>query len=832
VRKKQMQIREELRSYCENLLWSWKPWYREFLRDLNPEHFDIWENPVSMLREMPDADLDALSGDKEFQGKIKKFRDTYNKEIKKAASRCPDSLESRTIAYFSAEYGIHTSLPIYSGGLGILSGDHIKSSHDLGLPFVGVGLFYRQGYFNQRIDLQGKQHADLRLMDPENLAVNIVTDDKRIPLEVSVELPGRELVLNIWKAKVGNSVLYLLDSDNVKNSDIDRKQTWQLYGGDRDTRIIQEIILGIGGVRALRKLGIDPDVWHMNEGHSAFLAVERVNELMHSEKMSMPQAVEAVAANTIFTTHTPVTAGNEAFILSRLQNFFSGYCEKYNIDFHSLLELGTQMDKNGYKTFSLTALAIRLSRSANGVSKLHGDVSRKMWYHLWHQVPIPETPIGHVTNGIHTASWVGSAFRDLYQEVLGEDWEESLLNQEAWEAIRDVPDKVIWDKHQVQKSALLEEVKHNVRERLSGSNIPVDSILARLDPKALVITFARRFATYKRADLIFDDLDRLDKIVNNPARPVIFLFAGKAHPADIPGQKMIRRINEISLDKRFHGRIVLLEKYDIKLAKYLVQGSDVWLNTPRRPMEASGTSGQKVCANAGINFSILDGWWEEGYHENNGWKIGRDIEYGDDRIQDYYDVRDLYSTIEKKIVPCYFDCDTTGLSSEWISYMRESIISLTAEYSTSRMVNDYVVKYYNPSILKGDKAFGNNWKVIRDFVSYKESLLKRWYHMTDMWLESNRSGKNVDVKLGLYLGLLRPDEVRVELCMRHNGVVNTQDANLIGPADEDGVWIYELKHSCSDVLDCKLKMRVLPKHEYLDHDMEMGMCYWFHKKIS
>jgi glycogen phosphorylase len=823
-------LRPILAELARDLLWCWKPWYREALRDLDPEAFDRFENPVQVVAGLSEQRLAALAADKAFLKRLKALQARREAEEAAARARCPEGLAGRLVAYFSAEFGIHGSLPIYSGGLGVLSGDHIKSAHDLGLPFVCVGLYYHQGYFTQRIDAAGVQHAEPAALEPPLLPLEPVLDEQGAPVLVEVELPGRALKARIWRVKVGIASLLLLDSDVEGNSAGDRALTAQLYGGDRDTRMCQEILLGIGGVRALRRLGLAPDVWHMNEGHSAFLAVERLRELL-AEGLSFEEAAEAVASSTVFTTHTPVPAGNEAFLLPRLHRYFRAYCDQHGVDFDGLLEMGTLADAQGYKVFSLTALAIRLSRFANGVSRLHGEVSRRMWYHLWHQVPIDETPIGHVTNGIHTASWIAPAFRELVEEHLGEDWEQALLDDGRWTGLQALDDGQVWKRHMDLKAQLIGEIRANLGRRLHGHHA-LGHILARIDGSSLLVCFARRFATYKRALLIFDDLERLDRIVNHPSHPVTLVYAGKAHPADRPGQELIRRIHEISLMERFHGRVLLLDGYDLRLARFLVQGADLWLNNPRRPLEASGTSGQKVCPNGGINFSVLDGWWVEGFDGENGWRIGRDKEYGDEKIQDYYDGRSLYETLERVIVPRFFERDEEGLPRAWIAAMKASLVSCTARYSSNRMVADYVRGYYLPAAAKGSRARADGWKAVREFIRYRQALLRRWYHMTDTFLEARRENECVDVRAGLYLGLLRPEDVLVELFIRNGGGIRTVELNLAGPADEDGVWLYQLYFCDPKLRESEIKVRVLPRHPYLDHEMEMGMCYWFHRKIE
>lgn len=829
-------VRARLKTLACNLVWVWQPALRDFLRSLASGDEGAIEafarNPVAGVRNLTDEVLAGLSADKAFLKRLVAAEDVLARELAAAHERCPAEFKGRVIAYFSAEYGIHQSLPIYSGGLGVLSGDHTKSAHDHGLPLVCVGLFYRQGYFTQRINEHGQQIARMDTLDPENLPVSLVLNPDGTPVQVTLYMPEGPLTLRLWEARIGNTRLLLLDSDVEGNVWEQRSLTWQLYGGDRDMRIRQEIVLGVGGVRALRALGLTPNVWHMNEGHSAFMAVERVRECL-ADGMTFDTAVESVAANTIFTTHTPVSAGNEAFMLPLFHSYFQPWCESHGMDFHRLLELGTLTEKNGYKFFSLTALAIRLSRFANGVSQLHGEVSRTMWHHLWHQVPIAETPIGHVTNGIHTGTWLSDEFRELYVKYVGADWERKLEEQDAWNAVYDMPDAEIWSRHLVLKERLYAVIAAGLKRRFEGTGVNWTHMVERLRSDSLTIGFARRFATYKRADLLFSDLDRLDRLVNHPTNPVTFIYAGKAHPADLPGQEMIRRIHEVALMDRFHGRVILLEGYDMELAARLVQGVDIWMNNPRRPLEASGTSGEKVPPNGGINFSILDGWWVEGFDAEkvNGWKIGRDKDYGDDRIQDYYDVRSQYTILEKRIVPLFYELDGGTLPAGWVQVMKNSMASLVPMYSTQRMLRDYMNLYYGPALRKGLKAQGENNGRVKAFVEWKERLEAYWYHMTDTFLDVRRDHDSVDLKAGLYLGLLNPADVRVELHSQRNGTTLTVPALLEGPSGEPGEYVYTLNHQAEHLGDTLLRLRVLPNHDYLDHPMEMGMCFWFSKTL-
>jgi starch phosphorylase len=594
------------------------------------------------------------------------------------------------------EFGIHESLGIYSGGLGVLSGDHCKAASDLGVPLVGVGLLYRSGYFRQTVDADGFQQHIYPNYDFARLPILPVQAPNGGVLTVPIDLPGRVVQAAVWKAQVGKVPVLMLDTDIPLNDPADRPITGVLYVRGREMRLCQEIVLGVGGVRALQTLGIHPSVWHMNEGHVAFLGLERVRERVRAGD-SLAEALRLTSRNTVFTTHTPVPAGNETFDKALVRRYLDFLVREIGCEPEQLLSLGTDNDH-----FNMTVLAIRLSTFTNGVSKLHGRVSSALWRHLWPGEP--EEPVGAVTNGVHTPSWVGPEMRTLYGQFLDRDWEDHLVSPEFWKKIQEVPDEEVWATHRAQKERLVRFVRERVRQQAARHGFSPDElrqIEGLLDPHALTIGFARRFATYKRAVLILSDMERLRALLSDAARPVQFLFAGKAHPADRDGQESIRRLVVLTQGE-FRGKIVFLEDYDIEIGRMLVQGCDVWLNTPRRPHEASGTSGQKVPINGGVNVSILDGWWVEGYRGDNGWAIGDETADPDPAVQDLRDADSLYKVLEEQVVPRFFERDEKGLPRLWIATMKNSIESVVAPFSAHRMVRDYVMGSYLPAAARRD----------------------------------------------------------------------------------------------------------------------------------
>lgn len=694
-----------LEEIAYNLWWSWTPEARGLFRRLD---YPLWRktlhNPVQMLQEISPQKLEAATEDGAFMRQYNKVTLQYDAEMKNGRSWFHTTFPQhtdKTIAYFSFEFGLHSSLPIYSGGLGILSGDHAKEASDLGLPFVGVGFMYPQGYFRQRIPSHGWQEAVYQQLDMGKAPVKPVHLEDGSELRVSVTLSGREVHAKVWHVQVGRNPLYLLDTDVDENDPWDRELSARLYSGDSETRIRQEIVLGIGGVRVLRALNINPDVWHMNEGHSAFLTLECIREKV-ATGMSFEEARKVVRTESVFTTHTPVPAGHDAFSFHIVEKYFNGYWDQLGLSREAFLSLGEHQETWGV-AFNMTVLALRLSAQANGVSKLHGKVSREMWTEVYPGKSAEDIPITSITNGIHIPTWVAGEMHYIFDKYLGPDWRENRDNSTLWQRIAEVPDDELWHTHLALKRKLVSFLRERVRRRwIDGRNDPTQVLTngTLLDPEALTIGFARRFATYKRATLIFRNLDRLQRILLDTHRPVQIIFAGKAHPADDPGKSLIQQIYNLAKHNQLGGRVAFVEDYDMHMARYLKQGVDLWLNTPRRPREASGTSGMKASLNGIPNFSILDGWWVEGYNGANGWAIGDETTFDDENAQDDYDANSLYQTLEDEIVPLFYNRDRDNVPRGWAEIMREAIRSTAPVFSTHRMVKEYTENMYVPAIEK------------------------------------------------------------------------------------------------------------------------------------
>jgi len=681
-----------LRELAYDLWWSWSPQATRLFAWIDPEHWKRYQNPVQLLINVEPMQWARLLTDPEFVRLYESVMQSW--DVYRARPRWFDPQADSVggpIAYFSMEFGIHNSLGVYSGGLGVLAGDHCKAASDLGVPLVGVGLLYRSGYFRQTVDPDGLQQHIFPDYDFARLPLKPVRSPEGGVLTVPVDLPGRIVQAAVWKVQVGRVPVLMLDTDIPLNDPADRPITGLLYVRGREMRLCQELVLGIGGVRALRALRLQPAVWHMNEGHVAFLGYERARELV-ARGDGLTDALKSVARNCVFTTHTPVPAGNEVFERELVRRYLEPWTREVGCEVDDALALGLDGDR-----FNLTALAIRFSSHANGVSRLHGDVSSAMWRHLFPGQP--DKPVAYVTNGVHTESWVGPEMRAFYSHYLGPDWEQHLLEPEFWTRIREAPDAELWAAHRSQKERLIRFVRERVRQQGARHGLSPEQLReveGLFDPHALTIGFARRFATYKRAVLVLSDLDRIRRLVSDPARPVQLLFAGKAHPADREGQDFIRRLFLLTKGD-LRGRVLFLEDYDIEVGRMLVQGCDVWLNTPRRPQEASGTSGQKSPVNGGVNVSIPDGWWAEGFRGDNGWSIGDGSTLADVAEQDSQDAAKLYAIIEDEVVPRYFERDENGLPRRWIEVMKASIESVVPQFSAHRMVRDYVADAYQPA---------------------------------------------------------------------------------------------------------------------------------------
>lgn len=688
-----------LHELSYNLWWTWHP---EAARLFGRLDYELWErlghNPIRLLREIERARLKQAASDKEYQKLYKTVFadfDSYFSDSNTWTHRTHPEFDSRPVAYFSMEFGLHETLPIYSGGLGVLAGDHLKEASDLGLPLTAVGFMYAQGYFSQRISEDGWQEALNNMLVLEDLPVLPVLDKDGERITVEVELTDRKINVQIWEARVGRVPLYLLDSNVEGNSEMDRLLTARLYWSDLDRRVMQEVLLGIGGVRALRTLGYNPAVWHMNEGHAAFLTLERARELV-AGGASFEDAIAKTRGQNVFTTHTPVPAGNDEFPLWLIEKYLGGIYPQLNLTREQFFDIAKHQ-KGHSESFSMGILALRNSDGRNAVSELHGEVSRKMWNFLWADKAEKDVPITYVTNGVHTANWMARRLTNLFIKHLGSDWYDHLDDPEFWSHVDEIPDAELWAVRLHLKRKLAFYLRERVRERWThGGFHPVQVVSSGvlINPYALTIGFARRFATYKRASLVMRDVERLLNIVNKPNMPVQILFAGKAHPADEPGKQLIQQVYRTVKKAETGGRIVFLEDYDMNLARYLVQGVDVWMNTPRRPLEASGTSGMKAALNGALNFSVLDGWWREAYNGKNGWSIGRDEQIENSDEQDAEDAESLYSTLENEIIPLYYDRDPKEISHEWIARVKDNLKTNIPQFSTRRMVKQYVENLY------------------------------------------------------------------------------------------------------------------------------------------
>lgn len=687
-----------------NLWWTWNPDAQRLFSRID---LDVWEhtyhNPILFLKQIKRTRLDMMIKDRyflDFYDRIFRQFDEYIQAKDSWFAHTYPNYQNKPIAYFSTEFGLHETLPIYAGGLGVLSGDHLKGASDLGLPLVAVGFVYTQGYFSQRISEDGWQEERNVFLKFEDLPICSVVDEGKRPITVCVELPGREIQARLWQIQVGRIPLYLLDSNVESNTPPDRLLTARLYTSDLESRISQELLLGLGGVRALRELGYNPNVWHMNEGHSAFLGLERIRELVAAGK-NFAEALAQIQPRTIFTTHTPVPAGNDEFPLWLIDKYFSNFWPELGLSREEFIQIAHVKQNWGGEAFSMPVLAIRTSDHHNGVSQIHGQVARRMWHHLWPEKTEAEVPITHITNGIHTGTWCARRLRHLFDRYLGGDWMYRVDDPQLWEGIEEIPDNELWLVHRHLKRKLVAYMRDRVRIQWIKTGIhPVQVIAsgALLDPYMLTIGFARRFATYKRASLVLRDLNRLLDIINRPNMPVQIIFAGKAHPADEPGKRLIQEVYRGVKKAENGGRLVFLEDYDMNLARYLIQGVDVWLNTPRRPNEASGTSGQKAALNGVLNFSVLDGWWQEGYNGSNGWAIGSEQEFEDPNKQDEADALSFYDTLENKIIPLFYhQRSADGLPGDWIAMMKESMKTLAPRFSIQRMLKEYTTRMYFPT---------------------------------------------------------------------------------------------------------------------------------------
>ena len=824
-----------LEMLCKNLWWCWNDDAKALFKSIDAE---LWHksghNPMEILDKVSLKRYNELAKDEDFLARMNRVINEFYTYMEKKNERTEPS-----VAYFCMEYGLDTSLKIYSGGLGILAGDYLKETSDMNVNLVAVGLLYRYGYFTQRLTPQGNQVADYTAQDFLKIPAEPVIGEDGVWKSVSMNLPGRTLYARIWKVAVGRTDLYLLDTDYEANSAEDRCVTHQLYGGNHENRLKQEILLGIGGVRALRTLGLNPTMYHYNEGHAAFAGLERLREYMQEQHYEMSEALELVRASALFTTHTPVPAGHDAFSEDELGPYFGHYPQRYGLDWRGFMGFGKINAQDVKEEFSMSVLAANFSQNVNGVSMLHGKVSQDIFAPMYPGYLPEELYISYVTNGVHYPTWAAKEWKAIHAKVFGEEFKTSHYDKSCFEGIYKVDDEQIWNTRKLLKADLIKTVKDRLTDPIVSAHYSPGEIVTikeTLRDDVLTIGFARRFATYKRATLLFRDLNRLDEIVNNPKRPVQFLFAGKAHPADKAGQDLIKQIVEISKDPRFIGRIVFVPGYDITLAKRLVQGVDVWMNNPTRPQEASGTSGEKASMNGVMHFSVLDGWWVEGYVKDAGWALPQERTYDDYEYQNELDAATIYSTIENEIAPDYYDIDNTGRSSKWIGYIKNTVSMVASNFTTNRMLSDYCKQYYFPQSERYSRLVADGGKVAKDIAAWKKFVGEEWNNMrivsyTQPNASYTLSDKNkLESEVVIDLGRLKPEDIGVEM------LLTTTDAK--GQLHIQEVFNYELVSYENGVATFKTSVlpertgmyevgtRVYPKNAELPHRQDFPIVKW------
>ncbi len=826
---------------ARNLWWTWTPDAADLFRRMEP---DVWEksrhNPVDLLGSLSQERLEDLANDDVFLSNLDRILGELNTYLSRRTwfERAHGESVGIRIAYFSSEFGLHESLPIYSGGLGVLAGDHLKSASDLGIPLVAVGLLYRRGYFRQYLNRDGWQQEIHPTYDFERLPLHFETIDGR-PRRIAVEIAGRNVAAQIWRAQVGRVPLLLLDTDLPENSPEDRGLTDELYGGDLRHRIRQEVLLGVGGVRAVQAMGYEPSVYHMNEGHSAFMTIERIRQGMEREGLNLEEALEAVRANSVFTTHTPVPAGHDIFPVELMREHFGLLCARLGIQLDELLRLGRVAPEETSEPFSMTVLAIRASSQVNGVSRLHGEVSRRLWEPLFPAVPTEEVPIAHVTNGIHVPSWYSREVARLYSRYLGPRWQEDPVDTQIWDRVERIPDAELWRARERLRESLVSFARRRLQEQLQRRGMPhmlIRDAEEALDPDALTIGFARRFTVYKRAGLILRDPDRLARLVGDPDMPVQIVFAGKAHPADHPAKQLMREIVHLVSEPRFRRRIVFIEDYDIEVARQLVQGVDVWLNTPRRPLEASGTSGMKAVVSGGIHLSVLDGWWAEAYTPEAGWAIGRGEDYDDPEVQDQVESEGLYELLEHEVIPLFYRRGSDGLPREWIERVKASMRAHCPVFNTNRMVEEYTRCFYLPAHLRARFVAQHVHSGAKELAAWRRRMTEVWPSVSIVELSSEDFdrpvGDDLLVRAAVRLGPLASEEVVVEAVhgsVDGGGSLRDTQCVALSPVERrDGVVIFEGRVPCRTTGLRGLSARIRPAPRLnVENPFEANLLTWF-----
>ena len=822
-----------LQEMAHNVWWAWNNEATEMFKAIDPELWSaVGENPVLMLNRTSYERFEEIIADKALMLTI----NTQYVKFRKYMDEKPRT-DLPSIAYFSMEYGLANILKIYSGGLGILAGDYLKEASDSNIDMVAVGFLYRYGYFTQTLSMDGQQLANYEAQNFNQLPLERVVDETGKPIILEVPYPGRIVYANIWRVNVGRVPLYLMDTDMELNSEFDRSITYQLYGGDWENRMKQEYLLGIGGILMLKRLGIKKNIYHCNEGHAALINVQRLVDYIEEDKLTYAEALEVVRSSSLYTVHTPVPAGHDYFDESLFGKYMGEFPAKLGITFNELMDMGRENPGSGEK-FSMSVFACNTCQEVNGVSWLHGKVSQRMFQPIWKGYSPDELHVSYVTNGVHMPTWAASEWKEFYTKHFGADFLTHQNDRSLWQKIYDVPDEEIWAMRQTMKNKLLDFVRKEFREnwvKNQGDPARVVSILERINPNALLIGFARRFATYKRAHLLFSDLDRLAKIVNNPQYPVQFLFAGKAHPADGAGQDLIKRIVEISRRPEFLGKIIFLENYDMKMAKRLVSGVDIWLNTPTRPLEASGTSGEKAEMNGVLNFSVLDGWWYEGYKEGAGWALTDKRTFQEQGHQDQLDAATIYFMLENNIIPLYFAKNSKGYSPEWIQYIKNSIAQIAPEFTMKRMLDDYLERFYIKEAKRSKLLMANDFKKAKEIAAWKQRVAEKWAGIAvkDVNLPETRTtlcaGNTYDIEVSIACNGLA-DCLGVELVVVRilDGEQKLYKVSEMKPVKSDGdVVTYAVQNSVKRAGVFKYSFRIYPKNPDLPHRQDFAYVRWF-----
>jgi len=816
----------------------WIAWNQEARRLFVRIDHKLWEktyhNPVKMLGSVSQERLEELAKDEGFCFALYKVKNNLDNYLSKCKKK-----NLHRIGYFSFEYGIAESLPLYSGGLGVLSGEHIKSSSDLNLELYGVGLLYQKGYFQQYLNQDGWQQDFYKINDFYNMQLSELRDKKGNNIEVLVKIDGDNIFIKVWELNVGRVKIFLLDTNLKKNSKHIRNLTSQLYGGDREFRLKQEIVLGVGGMRIFEKLSINLDVIHMNEGHSAFAPIERCRLLMKNNKLMYSEAFELSKKSTVFTTHTPVPAGNDEFSIDIIKKYFIEYMNEMDIEIDEFIKLGQLNKDNPYDPFSMTVLAINNASYINGVSKLHSDVAKNMWVNIWQNIPMEHVPIIPITNGIHTMTWISNEIEALFVRYLGERWEEKQDEKSLWEKVQTIPLPEIWSAHEIGRRRLIRFVRMRVKKQLinkGASRALIKESSEVLNPEALTIGFARRFATYKRGDLILRDRERLLKILNNEKMPVQFVIAGKSHPQDNNGKEIIRKIIHFIKTNNLEKKIVFIEDYDMNVARYMVQGVDIWLNNPLRPLEACGTSGMKAAVNGVLNLSVLDGWWDEAYNHANGWAIGNGEEYDNRRYQDDVESEAFYSILENDIVPLFYRRGDDHLPREWINMMINSFVSIVSVFNTQRMIKDYNRLFYIPAGEKYKHLGEDDYKIVKDFVKWKENIMAEFDKIKIINIDFDEKvihkiSDAIDISVELDLGKISPENLNVSVyigkVVGENELIESDIKRLDDyKKTDDSNYCFKGSISCLKTGNFGFRIRITPMHEIMTNPYELNLVKW------